>query len=410
MSRKRHRAGFGSREEVKGFDFDNMDSSLDFGSNKSVSDSEESKKANQPIEASLYDALFAHTKPKNHKKIQIERSNRSIKQKQSIINNSSKHLLKSHSVNKNEGVFDKEEVEIIMNEQKFLLRNKAIQWAKSEAMLHIIEDTRGFNTECINPYLNNDHYKLILRQFASELRRLLTCIMNEITDIDQNGRQFKNLRKSMKLMSSMVEEVISIITYKDGEDPTPHKEAFNIRNLCDEVYNMMASRIEEKKLDYIQTIAPELENVSINSDKTTIKQIMLNLIANALLNTDKGHLKVECMSVNDDKSYIKVCISDDGNSIGKEEAKRINKLLAKQDINSKNIQKSEGSNLLLSKVLTERLGGKIWVDTDFKNGNSVTFTIKVDPENEELSFEEEDMEVSDSGSDKEGAKIVPTMH
>jgi hypothetical protein len=55
--------------------------------------------------------------------------------------------------------------------------------------------------------------------------------MNELGEIDRNGRQFKNLRKSIKIMSSMIEEVISIITYTDGEVPEAQKETFNIRDL-----------------------------------------------------------------------------------------------------------------------------------------------------------------------------------
>lgn len=68
----------------------------------------------------------------------------------------------------------------------------------------------------------------------------------------------------------------------------------------------MSTKIEEKKVDYIQTIAPELENININSEKNTIKQILLNLITNALLDTDRGQLKVECMFAEDDNSCIKV--------------------------------------------------------------------------------------------------------
>lgn len=55
--------GFEPNEEVKGIDFDNLDSSLDLGSHKSVSDSEESKKEEAlSVETTLYNALFCHSK------------------------------------------------------------------------------------------------------------------------------------------------------------------------------------------------------------------------------------------------------------------------------------------------------------------------------------------------------------
>lgn len=172
--------------------------------------------------------------------------------------------------------------------------------------MHIIEETRSLPIHNINPYLSNEKYKLILRQFGTELKRLLNCIMNDLLEMDKGGRQFKNLRKSMKIMTSMIEEIISIITYGDDEIQGEEKETFNIQELCNEVYSMMSTKIEEKKVDYIQTIAPELENININSEKNTVKQILLNLITNALLDTDRGQLKVECTFAEDDNSCIKV--------------------------------------------------------------------------------------------------------
>lgn len=56
-------AGFGPNEEIKGIDFDNLDSSLELGSHKSVSDSEESKKDEVlSVETTLHNALFCHSK------------------------------------------------------------------------------------------------------------------------------------------------------------------------------------------------------------------------------------------------------------------------------------------------------------------------------------------------------------
>lgn len=362
-------AGFGPREEVKGFNFDNLDSSLDLDSHKSVSDSEDGKDKDG--------------------------------------NKAEKHsLLGSKTIE-----FDpkKEQILVKINDKKYFMYIKDIKWTTGDAKLYIIEEYKHIKTENLNPSLKNDQYKLILRQFASELKRLLVCITNELDEIDKNTRQFKTLRKSIKVMSSMIEEIIAIITCSEGDLPEAQKEDFNIRDLCDEVYNMMASKIEEKKLDYIQTIAPELENINISSEKSTIKQILLNLTANSLLNVERGQLKIECMFMDESKTHIKVCVHDEGKAVGKEEAKRINKVLSKKDLHGKNLEKFEGSNLIISKVLTEKLGGKIWVVSENEVGNYVNFTFRVDLEEEDVSFEEE-LEISDYSSGRDAIKLVPSMH
>jgi signal transduction histidine kinase len=159
--------------------------------------------------------------------------------------------------------------------------------------MYIFEQPKKVNIQNINPYLYNDQYKVILRQFASELKRLLNCIMNELSNLDKEDRLFKNLRNSIKVMTSMIEEIIGIVTFNNNDVPEAETEDFTIRDLLDEVYNIMSSKIKISKLDYIQMITPELENINISSEKSTIKQILLNLLTNAILNTDKGQLKVE---------------------------------------------------------------------------------------------------------------------
>ena len=373
---------FNSREEIKGWNYEQNDSSVEKESNKSVSDSENSKEgSHSQIELNLHELFSRFT---SHKLA----LNQNLPMYRSNLLKDSKEI---------DEILKKDEIDVLIEDQKYIIKHKEIQWLEGNAVMHIIEESRNLPIHNINPYLSNDKYKLILRQFGAELKRLLNCIMNDLLEMDKGGRQFKNLRKSMKIMTSMIEEIISIITYGDEEIQEADKETFNIRELWNEVYSMMSTKIEEKKVDYIQTIAPELENININSEKNTIKQILLNLLTNALLDTDRGQLKVEWMFAEDDNSSIKVWVNDEGKPMDKEEVKRINKLLNKKDINTKVL---EGSNLIISKVLTEKLGGKIWVSSDLRTGNSVFFTFKVDAEKEEVSFEE-DMEISDYNSQKD---------
>lgn len=180
-----------------------------------------------------------------------------------------------------------------LNNKKYVIKSKSVDWTNGMANMYIFEQPKKVNIQNINPYLYNDQYKVILRQFASELKRLLNCIMNELSNLDKEDRLFRNLRNSIKVMTSMIEEIIGIVTFNNNDVPEAETEEFTIRDLLDEVYNIMSSKIKASKLDYIQMITPELENINISSEKSTIKQILLNLLTNAIMNTDKGQLKVE---------------------------------------------------------------------------------------------------------------------
>lgn len=71
---------------------------------------------------------------------------------------------------------------------------------------------------------------------------------------------------------------------------------------------------------------------------------------------------------------------------------------------------NENSNLIVCKILTEKLGGKIWVASEDKVGNSVYFTFRIDSDNEEISSLEEEIDISDYSSGRDAVKLIPSMH
>lgn len=148
--------------------------------------------------------------------------------------------------------------------------------------------------------------------------------LSEVSLYSRKYGEISSLKDSIKSMGEMMEEVINIITLSDLQKDEENSSIFNIRDLCDEVYLLMRSKIEEKKLDYIQMIPPELESINIISEKATVKQILTNLIANALCNIDEnGQIKVECMFAEEDKSLIKVTVHDEGKYMSQDEIRKI---------------------------------------------------------------------------------------
>ena len=97
-------------------------------------------------------------------------------------------------------------------------------------------------------------------------------------------------------------------------------------------------------------------------------------------------------------------------SLGRNVSKKINKILNKRDSVLKNSDMMEGSNLIICKILTEKLGGKIWASTDEKVGNSVYFTFRIDSDNDDISSFEEEMDISDYSSSKDAVSRIPSMH
>lgn len=255
--------------------------------------------------------------------------------------------------------------------------------------MYIFQENQNVHNCSSNSYLTNDNSRMIFRQFAEELKHLLNYFIDE--------QEYNSSERTLKSMKRMIEELILMVSINDTEEIEVQKENFKIRDLCDEVYNIMSRQIEDKKLDYIQAITPELENVTINTERATIKQIMLSLLANALMNSNQGQIKIEWMFGTETNSQIKVGISDEGPPLKNDISKRPVKACAK----------SEDSNLTLSKALVDRLGGSLWSTTDKKNGNTVYFVFDVEWEQEDSI--DENMEISDYSSSKDWVRAIPSM-
>ena len=209
-------------------------------------------------------------------------------------------------------------------------------------------------------------------------------------------------------MSSLMKEIVAVIHWNPDNLAEEEKGNFCMKELCEEVMGMMESKMEERKIEYVLEVEEELSGVRVSVERNVVKQILMNLSANALLNMGRGELKIGWKFSEDDKSLIKVSIHDEGKSIGFEEARKINKILSGKPTNQE-AEKLEGSNLHISKVLVDKLGGKIWIVSENEIGNSSNFTFRIENDDCDFSFDEE-LEISDYNSQKDGVKLVPSMN
>mmetsp|Transcript_33085 Transcript_33085/g.32460 ORF Transcript_33085/g.32460 Transcript_33085/m.32460 type:complete len:335 (-) Transcript_33085:1055-2059(-) len=188
--------GKGAREESKGIAIDNIGSSFDFGSENSVSDSEERLSHIEPTTSTLYEAIFTDQK-----------------------------------INEQSIVFDKEEMRLAIQDRKFILKSKSIKWNDKDAKIHIFEQSKLISAKDLNPHINNEQYKLIMSQYASELTKMLQKVDRELSEAERSEEQFQELKKSINHMTSVMREIVATITF-DGENPCEEqKSEFTIDSL-----------------------------------------------------------------------------------------------------------------------------------------------------------------------------------
>ena len=144
---------------------------------------------------------------------------------------------------------------------------------------------------------------------------------------------------------------------------------YNFREEIENLAKIDATRIGEKPIDFKVNIAPDIP-YELYGDKTHMKEIVNNLLTNAIKYTDKGiiELSVKCINQNNLCNLI-ISVKDTGKGI---KAENINKLFTKferLDAEKNSTIEGTGLGLAITKALVEMIGGKINVSSEFGKGS-----------------------------------------
>lgn len=144
---------------------------------------------------------------------------------------------------------------------------------------------------------------------------------------------------------------------------------YNFKEEIERLAKIDATRIGEKPIDFKVSIAEDVPYELIG-DKTIIKEIVNNLLTNAIKYTDRGtiELSVKCINKKDICNLI-ISVKDTGRGI---KAENINKLFTKferLDIEKNTTIEGTGLGLAITKALVEMMGGKINVQSKFGYGS-----------------------------------------
>lgn len=152
--------------------------------------------------------------------------------------------------------------------------------------------------------------------------------------------------------------------------------SFDFRTLCESVGELLAPRTIDTSVELIISYSPEIPSHLIG-DSGRIRQVLVNLVGNAIKFTDHGYIvvKVECLGTSCGDTLLKVKVSDTGIGI-KEDALTLlfNRFYQVESVSS---VKSGGTGLglAISKSLVEMMGGTIGVKSKPGKGSTFWFTL-----------------------------------
>ena len=218
---------------------------------------------------------------------------------------------------------------------------------------------------------------------SHEIRTPINSILglNELILRDQEAsedivRDASGIQGSGKMLLALINDILDFSKIEAGSmDIVPVD--YKVGDMLSEIVNMMWLRAHDKELGFEVSVDPEVPMV-LYGDEVRIKQIIINLLNNAVKYTSKGHveLRVESKDIDEDIVELGISVSDTGMGIKKEDIPFLFDAFKRVDAGKNRHIEGTGLGLSIVKQLVELMDGTISVNSVYGEGSTFTVTIR----------------------------------
>ena len=233
-----------------------------------------------------------------------------------------------------------------------------------------------------------------LSSMSHELRTPLNAIVcfSELLEskegLDSESKDFaRDIVSASHNLLDLVNGVLDISKIEAGKMELINKE-YNSQELFNSLSTMVIPRIGDKPIDFKTVIASDIPPV-LKGDTGKLKQIILNLLTNAVKYTDKGFIKYRVECINDYKNNqtkLIITVTDTGRGIKKEDIDRLFKKFERLEEDRNTSIEGTGLGLAITESLAELMGGKITVISDYGKGSTFKFVVVEEIVNKESNL------------------------
>ncbi|WP_437708124.1 CHASE domain-containing protein [Sorangium sp. So ce448] len=196
------------------------------------------------------------------------------------------------------------------------------------------------------------------------------------SDLDANQRaQARIIESSCEVLLTLVNDILDLSKIEAGKIRL-EDASFSVMASATEIIELLRPKASEKGLPLTLQAAPGLEEC-VRSDATRYRQVLLNLVHNAIKFTLSGRIDVRVASrlLDDGRREIETSVADTGIGIAPDAQERLFNPFSQLDASTTRRFGGSGLGLSISKGLVELMGGRIGVESDLGKGSTFRFTI-----------------------------------
>jgi signal transduction histidine kinase/CheY-like chemotaxis protein len=198
----------------------------------------------------------------------------------------------------------------------------------------------------------------------------------EDTKLNDEQRDFLRLiRTSGEALLSIINDILDFSKIEAGKlEIEPHP--FDLEHLVSDVAELLAPKANDRGLE-LAVDMPDDAPRHLLGDAGRVRQVLTNLVGNAIKFTHEGHVLVRITSVsqNEQRCALKISVIDTGIGISSEAQKRLMLPFSQADISTTRKYGGTGLGLAISKQLVELMGGKLTVESTEGEGSTFSFLL-----------------------------------
>ena len=195
----------------------------------------------------------------------------------------------------------------------------------------------------------------------------------ELTDMQRDC--VSTITTSGESLMNVINDILDFSKIDSGRIELESRP-FNIRHCVEEALDLFAAQIRIKRLEAVYLVAPDVPSHLVG-DRMRLRQILLNLIGNAIKFTSKGEIavNVECKGQEEKGYQLLFSVIDTGIGITKMGIEKLFKAFQQVDTSTTRRYGGTGLGLIISKRLAEFMGGTIWVESVPGSGSTFFFSV-----------------------------------